>query len=87
MLLVVGLTGVLPVNRPIRIHLHMVVVEIIHEILANALAQHLFDVGDVRSQILLAERHGEEPAEPCHDIIFEAVRLRNWNDIVCIRFE
>ena len=85
--LVVGLAGVLPIDRTIRVHLHVVVVEIIHEILADTLAQHLFDVGDVRGQILLAERHGKEPAEPCHDIIFEAVRLRDRNDIVRVRLE
>ena len=85
--LVAGLTRVLPVDRSIRIHLHVVVVEIVHEILADAFVQYLFDVGDVRGQILLAERHGEEPAEPCHDIIFEAVRLRDRNDIVRVRSE
>ena len=36
--LVAGLTGVLPVDRTIRIHLHMVVIEIVHEVLADALA-------------------------------------------------
>ena len=65
----------------------MIVVEVVHEILADAFAQYLFDVGDVRGQILLAERHGKEPAEPCHDIIFEAVRLRDRNDIVRVRSE
>ena len=65
----------------------MVVVEIVHEILADAFAQHLLDISNVRGQILLAERHGEEPAEPCHDIIFEAVRLRDRNDIVRVRLE
>lgn len=65
----------------------MVVVEIVHEILADAFAQHLLDISNVRGQILFAERHGEEPAEPCHDIIFEAVRLRDRNDIVRVRSE
>lgn len=58
--LVAGLTRVLPVDRSIRIHLHVVVVEIVHEILADAFVQYLFDVGDVRGQILLAECHGKE---------------------------
>lgn len=65
----------------------MVVVEIIHEILADALAQHLFDVSDVRGQILLAERHREESTESRHDIVLEAVRLRDRNDIVRVRLE
>ena len=65
----------------------MVVVEIVHEILADAFVQYLFDVGDVRGQILLAKHHGKEPAEPRHNIVLEAIRLRNRNDIVHIRLE
>ena len=65
----------------------MIVVEIVHEILADAFAQYLFDVGDVRGQILLAERRGEESAESRHNIVLEAVRLRDRNDIVFIRLE
>ena len=65
----------------------MVVVEIVHEILADALAQHLFDIGDVHGKILLAERGFEESAETRHDIILEAIRFRNRNHIVRIWFE
>lgn len=85
--LVVGTAGVHPVDRPVLVHLDMIVVEIRGEILPQRLAEHLFDIGDVLVHMLLAERCGKERAEAGGEIVFEPFVVGDGDDVVRVRLE
>lgn len=85
--LVVGSTRILPVDRTVLVHGHMVLVEIVDEILAQRLAKRPFDIRQILRQMLRTECDLQEPTEPGDDVILEAVNLGDRYHIILVRLE
>ena len=77
--------GKQPVDGPLLVALHMVVVEVPEKILPDVLAQGLLDKGHVLLVMLIAEGHAQKLPEPPHDVVGEPFSVQDGQDIVLVR--
>ena len=80
--------GEQPVDRALFVPLHMVLVERLHEVVAQILyAERLGDESQILLEVLLTKRHPQELPEPRHDVVLEPVAIDNWYHVVRVRLE